>query len=71
MNILRLLLLFFVGLFVRRLFTKGPKTKSDTFRSSDSSSHGPSGNKNTKEKPESLRDITEQEIDDADFEEIP
>ena len=71
MNILRLLLLFFVGLFVRRLFSRSTgtsrtspnaKAKSDSFGSTEQKSNnaGSSGNK-----------ITEQEIDDADFEEIP
>lgn len=68
MNILRLFLLFLVGLFVRRLFTKSTRSSRDeSAKSSSFTSAGDS--KGPKNKNDSA--ITEQEIDDADFEEIP
>jgi len=69
MNILRLLFLFFVGLFVRRLFTKSKRKAPKA--SQGTGSFSSNGNNSSTNNPESLRDITEQEIDDADFEEIP
>jgi len=70
MNILRLLFLFFVGLFVRRLFKRPSKNGPKTSGKASSFGSGPEKPGSTKN-AESLRDITEQEIDDADFEEIP
>ena len=68
MNILRLLFLFFVGLFVRKLFSKSSRSSKDESGKSSSFTHA--GDKNSSpQKPDSA--ITEQEIDDADFEEIP
>ncbi len=71
MSILRLIFLFFIGLFVRRLFSRAvkPSSRPSSANHGSSSSNGKSNNRGQGTEP--LRDITEQEIDDADFEEIP
>ncbi len=70
MNILRLLLLFFVGLFIRRLFRKPAKSQRTQSRQSHSFGSAEK-QKRADNNTQALGDITEQEIDDADFEEIP
>ncbi len=69
MNIFRLIFLFLIGLFVRRLFFKSTRKAPNASRSEDT--FRSTGNKSAPGQSESLREITEQEIDDADFEEIP
>ena len=65
--LIRLLLLFFVGLMVRRLFkaTFGRGQRSTEPKNPD----GKPGE--TGESGANYTDLTEQGIDDADFEEIP
>ncbi len=75
MILVRLFFLFLIGLFARRIWRafKGqarPSNPGDFSRdSSGKSSSKSSSNKNQSNGAKS--DITEQEIDDADFEEIP
>jgi hypothetical protein len=68
MSILRLILLFVFGLLVRRVYLA---FKSATSGSRPDPNHGkPSGNSDPG-KPQAMDDLTEQDISDADFEEIP
>jgi len=70
MNIIRLIFLFIVGLFVRRLLSKPAKSRRGD--SGKAQSFGSAKAKSQTEKnDDNLGTITEQEIDDADFEEIP
>ncbi len=62
MSLMRLLLLFLLGLMARRLFL--------AFRRSQSQERPSAGAERAPEEPR-YSDLTEQGIDDADFEEIP
>ena len=67
MNLMRLLLLFLLGLMLRRLlqplWRKGKKRQQ--------SPAPPGGNAAKPDSEGNYADLTEQGIDDADFEEIP
>ena len=68
----RLLILLFVVLFVRRVW-RAIKSQTNRANSSRSGAQGGRGRPSAGGKPANgiTNDITEQEIDDADFEEIP
>ena len=65
MRLLQLLLLFMVGLFVRRLYL-GAKRRRPSRPRPDPTPHGTSPNGR-----QELDKLTQQDISDADFEEIP
>ncbi|MCP4290748.1 MAG: hypothetical protein GY780_02795 [bacterium] len=85
MNILRLIFLFIIGMFIRRIWhaLKRKSTSAGKTQTRRNSPGGPFQNANNRSGSkasasgksqavtESLEEITEQEIDDADFEEIP
>jgi hypothetical protein len=64
MPFIRFILLVFLGLMVRRIYLSFKGRKRSEFGSND----GDPGESST-ERP--MKDLTEQDIDDADFEEIP
>ena len=70
MFIIRFILLVFLGLMARRLYlafkSRGPAAASR----SGQGSAGP-GKPGTNRPEHGMEDLTEQDIDDADFEEIP
>ena len=70
MFIIRFLLLVFLGLMARRLYLS---FKSRGSGSSARSKQGspPPGEPGTKRTGQGMDDLTEQDISDADFEEIP
>jgi hypothetical protein len=68
MFILRLILLFIFGLLVRRVYLA---FKSATSGGRPDPNHGKPPGKDDSDKPPAMDDLTEQDIDDADFEEIP
>jgi len=68
MLILRLILLFIFGLLVRRLYLAVKAVGTGGYPSPD---HKKSGRKNDPGKTKPVDDLTEQDISDADFEEIP
>jgi hypothetical protein len=72
MILVRLFFLFIIGLFARRIWRafKGQARPSYRPGSSEKSKAGNPSDQ-TKQPNGAISDITEQEIDDADFEEIP
>jgi hypothetical protein len=68
MSFLRLLLLLLVGLVVRRLYLAFKSVKAGGYPSPD---HGQRSRDKGPKKPKRMDDLTEQDISDADFEEIP
>jgi len=72
MTFVRLFFIFILGLFMRRLW-RTAKNNSNQSKPSGSGGTGRSSHASADQKPAPglLSDITEQEIDDADFEEIP
>jgi hypothetical protein len=69
MRIVQLILLFMFGLLIRRFFRALKMGSQPRNPRQGNGSHSDQGNETPAK--EALRDITEQEIDDADFEEIP
>ena len=72
MTFIRLFFIFMIGLFIRRLW-RSAKNNSNQAKPSESGGKSRSSHASGEQKPAPglLSDITEQEIDDADFEEIP
>jgi hypothetical protein len=70
MFIIRFILLVFLGLLGRRIYLA---LKSSGSRRSGQSSHRPAGpaTGGPQQNPQGMEDLTEQDISDADFEEIP
>jgi len=69
MFLFRLLLLFFLGLMIRRIWlsiTRARRPRPGSDPSQQNEGQGPAAHTGKPGSP-----ITEQEIDDADFEEIP
>ncbi len=72
MRLVQLFLLFMFGLFLRRSLRAFGRRKSDSGASGfKGQGRENPGGRSQPPTEEPLRDITEQEIDDADFEEIP
>ena len=68
MFLIRLFLLFFVGMMIRRLFRSIRSKAGKTSAQESEGVRQPGGS--AADKPD-YKDLTEQGIDDADFEEIP
>ena len=66
MRLLQLILLFFVGLFIRRLWLAATRRPPAPRRKPSARSGGPAADEG-----QDIENLTEQGISDADYEEIP
>ncbi len=70
MNIFRILIFFLFGLLVRRFYLS-LKSRVVSDRSGPARDQGTDGPGSPPQPDQPLKDLTEQDISDADFEEIP
>ena len=70
MNIIRIIVLFFLGLLARRFYL-AMKSRAHAGGSRFSRSSETPGVSHASQPKQPIQDLTEQDISDADFEEIP